>query len=187
MSSACILPQMIIADMSYRYGHGALGSIETHQYSVTSHRRSLRGGLATEEGHKERVHAYGGIPGVFFSYGKGLWWPSCEPQLIHRRYFAHESYQQRGADEEPFGIPRRRLCRHWRYPYSCCCYRSGLLRRRTTGQEEERSIALAFIFNLISIMFPISKISYKTMAGWCHSIRVSRLLCRLQNLIHIAL
>jgi hypothetical protein len=42
------------------------GSIETHQYSVTSHKRSLAGGA--EEDHKERIHARGGIPGVFFSY-----------------------------------------------------------------------------------------------------------------------
>ena len=49
-------------DQSYK------GSIETHQYSVTSHRRSLQGGSDEEAGHKERIHARGGIPGVFFSY-----------------------------------------------------------------------------------------------------------------------
>lgn len=47
---------------------GDSGSIETHQYSVTSHKRSLGGGTDAAEGHKERLHAYGGIPGVFFSY-----------------------------------------------------------------------------------------------------------------------
>jgi len=47
---------------------GSQGSIETHQYSVTSHRRSLGGGTDAAEGHKERLHAQGGIPGVFFSY-----------------------------------------------------------------------------------------------------------------------
>ena len=47
---------------------GSRGSIETHQYSVTSHKRSLSGGDDSEEGHKERLHAHGGIPGVFFSY-----------------------------------------------------------------------------------------------------------------------
>ncbi|KAJ9652906.1 ER-derived vesicles protein erv46 [Neophaeococcomyces mojaviensis] len=47
---------------------GDSGSIETHQYSVTSHKRSLSGGTDAAEGHKERLHAYGGIPGVFFSY-----------------------------------------------------------------------------------------------------------------------
>ncbi|KAJ4287266.1 ER-derived vesicles protein erv46 [Kalmusia sp. IMI 367209] len=49
-------------DASYK------GSIETHQYSVTSHKRSLKGGPDEEDGHKERLHARGGIPGVFFSY-----------------------------------------------------------------------------------------------------------------------
>ncbi|KAL1651251.1 ER-derived vesicles protein erv46 [Diplodia intermedia] len=51
------------------YGMGTdAGSIETHQYSVTSHKRSLAGGNDEKEGHKERLHARGGIPGVFFSY-----------------------------------------------------------------------------------------------------------------------
>lgn len=47
---------------------GEYGSIETHQYSVTSHKRSVHGGTDEKEGHKERLHARGGIPGVFFSY-----------------------------------------------------------------------------------------------------------------------
>lgn len=50
------------------FGHSEDGSVETHQYSVTSHKRSLRGGDDSEDGHKERLHARGGIPGVFFSY-----------------------------------------------------------------------------------------------------------------------
>ncbi|KAH8602853.1 endoplasmic reticulum-golgi intermediate compartment protein-like protein 3 [Bisporella sp. PMI_857] len=50
------------------FGHGSDGSVETHQYSVTSHRRSLNGGDDSAEGHKEKRHAQGGIPGVFFSY-----------------------------------------------------------------------------------------------------------------------
>ncbi|CAI6332487.1 unnamed protein product [Periconia digitata] len=48
--------------------HTYKGSVETHQYSVTSHKRNLKGGSDEEEGHKERIHARGGIPGVFFSY-----------------------------------------------------------------------------------------------------------------------
>ncbi|KAK0731512.1 endoplasmic reticulum vesicle transporter-domain-containing protein [Lasiosphaeris hirsuta] len=44
------------------------GSLETHQYSVTSHKRSLAGGDDAAEGHQERLHSKGGIPGVFFSY-----------------------------------------------------------------------------------------------------------------------
>lgn len=50
------------------HGHGEDGSVETHQYSVTSHKRSLAGGSDSDEGHKERLHAQGGIPGVFISY-----------------------------------------------------------------------------------------------------------------------
>lgn len=50
------------------YGQGEDGSVETHQYSVTSHKRSLLGGSDAAEGHKEVIHARGGIPGVFFSY-----------------------------------------------------------------------------------------------------------------------
>jgi hypothetical protein len=50
------------------YGHQNDGSVETHQYSVTSHERSLMGGDGAAEGHKEKLHARGGIPGVFFSY-----------------------------------------------------------------------------------------------------------------------
>ncbi len=50
------------------FGQGSDGSVETHQYSVTSHRRSLAGGTDAAEGHEERLHAKGGIPGVFFSY-----------------------------------------------------------------------------------------------------------------------
>ncbi|OJD22019.1 hypothetical protein ACJ73_06638 [Blastomyces percursus] len=47
---------------------GSGGSIETHQYSVTSHKRSVDGGSDAEEGHKERLHSQGGIPGVFVNY-----------------------------------------------------------------------------------------------------------------------
>lgn len=50
------------------YGHKDDGSLETHQYSVTSHRRSLGGGDELAYGHQEKLHARGGIPGVFFSY-----------------------------------------------------------------------------------------------------------------------
>lgn len=53
---------------SHGLAYGAQGSIEAHQYSVTSHKRSLMGGDDAAEGHKERMHAAGGIPGVFFNY-----------------------------------------------------------------------------------------------------------------------
>lgn len=58
------------------YGYSYDGSVETHQYSVTSHKRSLSGGDDAAEGHKERLHARGGIPGVFFSY------VSCTPRSL---------------------------------------------------------------------------------------------------------
>ncbi|PGH19198.1 hypothetical protein AJ80_04169 [Polytolypa hystricis UAMH7299] len=60
-----------IDDVSELGKHGYIGesgSIETHQYSVTSHKRSIMGGDASDEGHKERRHAQGGIPGAFFNY-----------------------------------------------------------------------------------------------------------------------
>lgn len=40
--------------------------VNTHQYSVTSHERSLEGGK--DEVHPGTVHARGGIPGFFISY-----------------------------------------------------------------------------------------------------------------------
>ena len=40
-----------------QHGFGEDGSLETHQYSVTSHKRSLSGGSDSDEGHKERLHA----------------------------------------------------------------------------------------------------------------------------------
>ncbi|KAF8424636.1 endoplasmic reticulum vesicle transporter-domain-containing protein [Tirmania nivea] len=44
----------------------AKGAVETHQYSVTSHSRSLMGGADPEHAHA--INARGGIPGIFFSY-----------------------------------------------------------------------------------------------------------------------
>ena len=64
---------------------GYKGSIETHQYSVTSHKRSLQGGPDDQGGHKERIHARGGIPGVFFSYVSfSMLMPSLFPFLLQR-------------------------------------------------------------------------------------------------------
>lgn len=54
------------------FGQSADGSVETHQYSVTSHKRSLVGGTDAAEGHQERMHSKGGIPGVFFSYVRSI-------------------------------------------------------------------------------------------------------------------
>ena len=41
-------------------------SLSTNQYSVTSHERSIEGGVDPE--HENAVHGKGGIPGIFFSY-----------------------------------------------------------------------------------------------------------------------
>ncbi len=65
------------------FGASADGSIETHQYSATSHKRSLAGGDDSAEGHQERLHARGGIPGVFFSYVSFyLWIIFCSAVLL---------------------------------------------------------------------------------------------------------
>ncbi|KAL9110250.1 MAG: hypothetical protein Q9227_005157 [Pyrenula ochraceoflavens] len=66
--SHSILPTDLVPLGLHGQTLGSEGSIETHQYSVTSHKRSLSGGDDAEEGHKERLHAQGGIPGIFFSY-----------------------------------------------------------------------------------------------------------------------
>ena len=65
--NAIVEPSTDMIPLGY-HGRSEDGSIETHQYSVTSHKRSLSGGSDAGEGHKERLHARGGIPGVFFSY-----------------------------------------------------------------------------------------------------------------------
>ena len=71
-----------------KYGNNPDGSIETHQYSVTSHKRSLMGGDAKDQGHQERMHARGGIPGVFFSYvGLAKRFMVLQPMLTSHRTF----------------------------------------------------------------------------------------------------
>lgn len=60
---------------------GNLGRIETNQYSVTKHRRSLSGGDDSAEGHSERLHSRGGIPGVFFSYVSCILVIQCQPLI----------------------------------------------------------------------------------------------------------
>ncbi len=66
------------------YGHQDDGSVETHQHSVTSHRRSLSGGDDAAEGQKGKLHARGGIPGVSFSY-VSLLTLNFKPKLIDIR------------------------------------------------------------------------------------------------------
>jgi hypothetical protein len=117
-------------------GHGEHGSIETHQYSVTSHKRSVHGGSDADEGHKERLHAKGGIPGVFFSYVSNpasafplllLLLLLLRPRRIEEQkslkasstdmetgHFAHESHQPRNAHKDLLRLLGRRVRHHRR-------------------------------------------------------------------------
>lgn len=79
-----------------RNAFGGDGSVETHQYSVTSHKRSLSGGDDSAEGHAERLHSRGGIPGVFFSYvsfctGKTAIGETCTNLVLG--HFSYEGHQ----------------------------------------------------------------------------------------------
>ena len=65
------------------------GSVETHQYSVTSHKRHLAGGNDDEAGHKEKLHARGGIPGQSSAYviqnsGTKIVQESSSPMIFRR-------------------------------------------------------------------------------------------------------
>lgn len=74
-----------------QFGQNEDGSIETHQYSVTSHKRSLSGGDDSADGHAERLHSKGGIPGVFFSYVS-----ASQPMSLqtHNQIKAHAYFSQ---------------------------------------------------------------------------------------------
>lgn len=78
-----------------KYGHSDDNSVETHQYSVTSHKRSLAGGDDAGEGHKERLHAKGGIPGVFFSYVSSHHSRIISVLIMSLGHLTNESYQSR--------------------------------------------------------------------------------------------
>ncbi len=101
------------------YGKGEAGSIETHQYSVTSHKRSLAGGDGGQEGHKERLHARGGIPGVFFSY-VSLFIPTTRERHMTDKcagHLAHEGRQPGSALQILLWLPGRRLRCYWRHAH----------------------------------------------------------------------
>jgi hypothetical protein len=103
------------------YGKGDRGqSIESHQYSVTSHKRSLGGGDSEEQGHKERLHARGGIPGVFFSYVSFLPSLCCAVLMWGSGHFSHESRQTRGTREVLLWLPCRHVRGGGRY-VDCSC------------------------------------------------------------------
>lgn len=95
------------------YGHAIDGSVETHQYSVTSHKRSLSGGDDGAEGHKERLHSRAGIPGVFFSYVSpyhALTLTMSRVLIYIIGYLAYEGYQQGGANEDSSWFHYRFMC-----------------------------------------------------------------------------
>lgn len=97
------------------------GSIETHQYSVTKHERSVQGGNDAHEGHGERLHARGGIPGVFFSYVSiAIVLCSLKYSQLYPGYLSHEGHQPRSPREDVLWFPRWPLLRHRRHTHRCC-------------------------------------------------------------------
>jgi hypothetical protein len=109
-------------DIGAVIGSNYKGSLETHQYSVTSHKRSLQGGTDEQEGHKERIHSRGGIPGVFFSYVS----PHCPFGTSKMTdwttgHLTNEGHQPRSARKVLLRFPCWFVRRCWRYTHSCCC------------------------------------------------------------------
>ncbi|KAK1811750.1 ER-derived vesicles protein erv46 [Friedmanniomyces endolithicus] len=142
------------------YGKGEAGSIETHQYSVTSHKRSLAGGDGGQEGHKERLHARGGIPGVFFSYVRTLspttrgW--RMDMANVRAGHLAHEGRQPGGALEVLLGLPGRSLRCYWRDADGGCGDRPGVIRGRAESEEDafklEKGIDIGFLYDSFAIL-----------------------------------
>ncbi|KAI3475341.1 hypothetical protein L1887_63275 [Cichorium endivia] len=127
------------------YGKGEANSIETHQYSVTSHKRSLTGGDASKEGHSERLHARGGIPGVFFSYVCHHHFPTnVNPILTFplTGHLPHEGRQPRGALKVLLRLPRRRLRHRRRHPDGRRGGRQGAVRGRFEAKEDPLELGL---------------------------------------------
>ena len=123
------------------HGVNSDGSLETHQYSVTSHKRSLSGGSDAKEGHKERVHARGGIPGVFFSYVSALRPSPISPDRETAGYLADEGHQPRRARQISRRLPHGHLRRHRRHSYSRGCRRQRRVRRHEQNQEAAPKVA----------------------------------------------
>ena len=115
------------------------GSVETHQYSVTSHKRSLSGGNDAAEGHAERQHSRGGIPGVFFSYVSapcGVHPSMMESALMYGTgHFAHEGHQPRGAGQDVSWLSGRSLRHRGRYADGCRCRGSWPVRGYHAAEE----------------------------------------------------
>ena len=76
------------------HGRGEDGSLETHQYSVTSHKRSLSGGSDSQEGHKERLHARYDL--FVLCLTRAFWLTRHQGRhprrLLQLRHIAHESH-----------------------------------------------------------------------------------------------
>jgi hypothetical protein len=122
------------------YGKGEANSIETHQYSVTSHKRSLTGGDASKEGHAERLHARGGIPGVFFSYVCALPISGSVPLIAYiltcAGHLTYEGRQPRSPLKVLLRLLGRRVCHRWRYTDRCRSRRQGTIRGRLKAEED---------------------------------------------------
>lgn len=119
-----------------QFSGGADGSLETHQYSVTSHKRSLTGGTDAAEGHAERQHSKGGIPGVFFSY------VSCPHPFATTRadgcagYLPDEGYQPRGTVQVLSRILGRSVCHCGRHLDGGCGRGSWPIRGVDEAEED---------------------------------------------------
>lgn len=136
------------------YGKGEANSIETHQYSVTSHKRSLTGGDASKEGHAERLHARGGIPGVFFSYVSTLnsvvLILTFDSMLICVGYLPHEGRQPRGPFKVFLRLPRRLVRHRWRHTDRRRSRRQGLVRGRLEAEEDSLKLEKRLVCALVS-------------------------------------
>lgn len=58
--------QYFIKVVATRIEPKGVEAVETNQYSVTSHQRSILGG--SDDDHPHTLHTRGGVPGVYFSY-----------------------------------------------------------------------------------------------------------------------
>jgi hypothetical protein len=100
----------------------------------------VHGGTDEKEGHKERLHARGGIPGVFFSYvssSHSFLSVSLESILMDDKigYLAHESRQQGNACEDIFRLLGRGLRVYRRYVDGRRCCGQDALRGPQDGEE----------------------------------------------------
>lgn len=139
------------------HGYGLDGSVEAHQYSVTSHKRSLGGGSDAKEGHKERLHAQGGIPGVFFSYVSPPNYVLLALLLFTNTwsgYISYEGHQPRRADKNFRRLPDGCLRRYRRHADRRRRDRSWGLRRGV--ESEKNSSAMILVPCLVRVLCTIT-------------------------------